>query len=129
MLNAAFTKVSEIYFFCNLAYRGTSILKFGKRLISSQERVQQGDPLGPLFFGLTIHSTLLLLKSEFLVGYMNDITICGPVASVANDIKVIRDDDSAVGMHINVTKCELISNDIPPTYHCTIGPIRSCKTR
>ena len=47
MLNAMFTKVPEIYSFCNLNYRGTSILKFVKRLISSQEGVQQGDPLGP----------------------------------------------------------------------------------
>ena len=29
------------------------------------------------------------------------------------DIKVIIDDDSAKSMHLNVTECELISNDIP----------------
>ena len=46
---------------------------------------------------------------------MDDITIGGPVVSVASDIKVIIDDGSAKGMHLHVTKCELISNDIPPT--------------
>ena len=46
---------------------------------------------------------------------MDDITIGGPVASAASDIKVIIDDGSAKGMHLNVTKCELISNDIPST--------------
>ena len=115
MLNAVFDKVPEIYSFCNLAYRGTSILKFGKRLISSQEGVQQGDPLGPLIFCLTIHPTLLSLESEFLVGYMDDITIGGPVASVASDINVIIVDGSNKGMHLNVAKCELISKDVPPT--------------
>ena len=55
MLNAVFGKASEIYSFCKFTYRGTSILKFGKRLISSQEGVQQGDPLGPLIFYLTIY--------------------------------------------------------------------------
>ena len=45
---------------------------------------------------------------------MDNITIGGPVASVSSDIKVIIDDDSAKGMHLNVTKYELISNDIPP---------------
>ena len=46
---------------------------------------------------------------------MDDITIGGSVASVASDIKVIIDDGSAKGMHLNFTKCELISNDMPPT--------------
>ena len=58
MLNAVFDKVPDTYSFCILAYSGTSILKFGKRLISSQEKVQQGYPLGPLIFCLTIHPTL-----------------------------------------------------------------------
>ena len=115
MLNAVFYKLPEIYSFCKLTYRGTSILKFGKRLISSQEGVQQGDPLGSLIFCLTIHPTLLSLKSEFLIGYMVDITIGDPVASIASDIKVIIDDGSAEGMHLNVAKCELISKDVSPT--------------
>ena len=46
---------------------------------------------------------------------MDDITIDGPVALEPSYIKIIIDDDSAKGMHLNVTKCELISNDIPPT--------------
>ena len=54
------------------------------------------------------------MKSEFLVGCMDDITIGGPVASVASDINVIIDDGSAKGMHLNVAKCELISSDISP---------------
>ena len=56
---------------------------------------------------------------------MNDITIGGPIASVASDTSVIIDSGNAKDMHLNVTKCELISNDI----HCAIGPIRSWKTR
>ena len=46
---------------------------------------------------------------------MDDITIGGLAASVTSDIKVIIDDGSAKGMHLNVNKCELISNDIPLT--------------
>ena len=114
MSKAVFAKVPEIYSFCNLTNKGTSIMKFGKRLISSQEGVQQDDLLGPLIFCLTIFPTVLSLKSEFLRDYMDDITISGPVVSVASDIKVIIDDGSAKGMHLNVTKCELISIDILP---------------
>ena len=46
---------------------------------------------------------------------MGDITIGGPVTSVVSDNKVILEDGSAKGMHLNATKCELISNDISPT--------------
>ena len=105
MLNAVFAKVPEIYFSCNLAFI-ESFLKFGKRLISSQVGVQQGDPLDPLIFCLKIHPTQLSLNSEFLVGYMDDITTGGAEASVASDIKVIIDDGNAKGIHLNVTKCE-----------------------
>ena len=44
---------------------------------------------------------------------MDDITIGDPVASVASDIKVIKDAGSAKGMHPNVTKYKLISDDMP----------------
>ena len=77
--------------------------------------MQLGDLLGPLIFCLAIHLTLLSLKSELLVCSMDDITTGDPVASVASDIKVILNDGSAKGMHLNVTKCELISNYIPPS--------------
>ena len=46
---------------------------------------------------------------------MDDVTIGGPVASVVCVINVIIDDGSAKSMHLNVAKCELISNDISPT--------------
>ena len=56
---------------------------------------------------------------------MNDITIGGPIASIASETSVVIDGGSANDMHLNVTKCELISNEI----HCAIVPIRSWKTR
>ena len=77
--------------------------------------MQQGDPLGLLIFCLTIHSTLLQFKSEFLVGYMDGIMIGRPVASVASDIKVTVDDGSAKGKYLNVIKCKLISDEMPPS--------------
>ena len=77
--------------------------------------MQQSDPFGPLIFCLTIYPTLLPLKSEFFIGYIDDITIGGPVASVASDINAIIDDGSAKGIHLNVIKCELICKDEPPS--------------
>ena len=85
--------------------------------------MQLGDLLGPLIFCVTIHTTLLSLKSEFQVGYnMDDMAIGGPIALVVSDIKVITDDGSAKGKQLNVTKCKLFSNDIPPS----IIPLDQC---
>ena len=80
--------------------------------------------MDPLIFCLTIHPTLLSLNSKSLVGYMDAIMIGDPIASVTSDIKVIVDDGSAIDMHLNVTKCELISDDIPPSIVRTTGSIR-----
>ena len=44
------------------------------------------------------------INNNNIVGYMDDIKISGPVASVASDINVITDDGSAKGMHLNVAK-------------------------
>ena len=54
VLNAVAVRLPELYRFCSSAYRGQSTLAFGDKLIRSQEGVQQGDPLGPLLFCLTI---------------------------------------------------------------------------
>ena len=45
---------------------------------------------------------------------MDDITIGGHVASVASDIEVIAGNGNVKGMHLNISKSELISDDIPP---------------
>ena len=46
---------------------------------------------------------------------MDDLAIGGPVASVASDINVIIEHGSKKGMHLIVTTCEFIFNDISPT--------------
>ena len=50
MLDAVFNTVPEIYKLCHLCYSNMSILRYGSRLILSQEGTQQGNPLGPLLF-------------------------------------------------------------------------------
>ena len=44
--------------------------------------VQQGDPLGPLLFCLSIHDLMLELKSEFRAFYLDDGIPGGSVAEV-----------------------------------------------
>jgi hypothetical protein len=55
VLAAVADSVPEIYRFCHLAYRHTSILQYSQQTVASEEGVQQGDPLGPLLFCLAVH--------------------------------------------------------------------------
>jgi hypothetical protein len=115
MLSAVESHVPEIYAFCHLAYSVNTSLKFGNRTISSEEGIQQGDPLGPLIFCLTIQPLLQSLSSEFIVGYIDDITIGGPRDTVSRDVNVISADGIAYGLHLNADKCECISKSTVST--------------
>jgi hypothetical protein len=109
MLEAIYQQVPEIYAYCHLAYSETTMLKYNNRSISSDEGIQQGDPLGPTLFCLTIHPMLQSLSSELRVGYMDDITLGGPEDVVAQDVSQIKNEGNSFGVHLNITKCECIS--------------------
>jgi len=51
--------------FFDLMYREQYNVVFGEHIIPCSEGVLQGDPLGPTYFSLGIHSILLSLQSQF----------------------------------------------------------------
>jgi len=51
---------------------------------------QQGDLLGVSLFCAAIHPLLTSLTSILRLGYMNDVTVGGPEAQVANDIEKLK---------------------------------------
>ena len=108
MLTAVKDQLPELYNFCHLAYSQTSFLNFGPYTILSQEGPQQGDPLGPLLFCLAIQPLLTSLKSPFSSGYLDDLTVGGPEVLVASDVDQVVARGAEIGLHLNVTKCELI---------------------
>ena len=77
MLEAVLREVPEIYNFCNLAYLSHSYLYFHEFLISSEEGPQQGDPLGPLLFSISLHPILKMFTCELVMGYLDDISAGG----------------------------------------------------
>jgi len=54
MLEVVETHVPELFPLLGSAYSEASILQLGEFQVLSQEGVQQGDPLGPLLFSLTV---------------------------------------------------------------------------
>ena len=111
MLNAIVEHVPQIYRFCHLAYDTSSALKFFNHTLLSQEGVQQGDPLGPLLFCLSIHPLLLACGSQLKIAYMDDITLGGPTTVVAADVALIKSQGTPRGLILNEKKCETITPD------------------
>ena len=79
--------------------------------MESAEGVQQGDPLGPLLFGLAIQPLVLKLRSEFSVFYLDDGTIGGCVEDVIDDLQLMEEEAGRAGLQLNRRKTELICND------------------
>lgn len=109
MLSAVSELVPEIFPFCSSVYQVVPELKFGNRLVPSCEGIQQGDPLGPLLFCLTLHPILNKLSSDLVIGYMDDVTVGGQVDSVAKDVQEFAASCTAIGLELNTQKCELIA--------------------
>ena len=82
-----------------------------KTTLPSAEGIQQGDPLGPLLFCLTIHPLIKCLKSEFRVVYLDDGTIGGAENDVLKDLQGIEHQVACLGLHLNHAKTELIAED------------------
>src|SRR5262245_60286874 len=115
MLEAICSTIPEIYPFCHLSYSESCNLKFGQYQISSDEGIQQGDPLGSMAFCQTIQPILRSLGSEFIAGFMDYITLGGPAVTVAQDVNMIIHECETKGLHLNIIKCELISKlGLPP---------------
>ena len=65
MLSAVAERLPQIYRFCHLSYSVPTSLVFGEFEIESREGAQQGDPLGPLLFCLTLQPVLNDLHSPW----------------------------------------------------------------
>jgi len=118
MLEAVYREIPEIYNFCHLSYASSSYLSFGDQIILSEEGSQQGDPLGPLLFSLTVNPILSSILSDLALGYLDDFTLGGTADVVRNDFLQIVDMAADLGLILNTAKCELISNSTVATPDC-----------
>ena len=89
-----------------LMCQGT-VLPFG-----SSSGVQQGDPLGPSFFALSLRACCSRLKAEralLSVWYLDDGTLAGPCQDVLRGWEIIREEAAKIGLRVNLGKCELFA--------------------
>ena len=86
-----------------------SSLYWCDKIIQSTEGVQQGDPLGPLLFCLSLHSVCCLLRSELRVFYLDDGTLGGSLEDIAHDLELIKKEACDIGLELNTNESEVIS--------------------
>src|SRR6218665_1616274 len=116
MLTAVSEQIPELYPYCHLAYIKPTVLKDGNFSLFLQSGLQQGDPQGTLLFCLPIQLLLSSLQSLLRIGFLDDLTLGGPVTTVASDVQAIIREAGHLGLTLNFTKCEVIQShevDLP----------------
>ena len=111
MLNTVRESAPSLYSFIHSAYEKPSTLFCGDCTIQSSEGIQQGDPLGPFLFCLTIHPMVKSVESEFRIFYLDDGTLGVKVNEVLWDLKLIEEEAAKLGLILNRHKSELICDE------------------
>jgi len=111
MLEAVAVSLPHLMPFALSSYAEPSILWLGENTISSEEGVQQGDPLGPLFFCVTIQPLLANSGCEFVAGYLDDIGLGDDVSKLGTNIRALEAKARLIGLSLNYSKCEVLGND------------------
>ena len=93
------------------------LLHFGSHCLLSCIGVQQGDPLGPLSFALTLQPIVEQIKQEvpnLLINswYLDDGTLCGSPDDLLAALNIIEREGPSFGLHLNRSKSLLF---IPPS--------------
>jgi len=111
-----FPTASRWFWWC---YCRSSALLYEGETLSSQRGVQQGDPLGPLFFALALHRLVRDIGAKYPsldlnVWYLDDGVIAGDYQDVQGAIDVITEQGPALGLEINRRKCEIVGANVCP---------------
>ena len=88
--------------------------------LSSQQGVQQGDPLGPLFFALgwqpVVEAITTQCDLEWLSFYLDDGVFVGPLAELNKVMSIVSAMGADIEVEVNLAKCNLWG---------PAGPVRS----
>ena len=131
-------------------YSTQPLLHLGSYSIRSCCGVQQGDPLGPLGFAITLQSMVERIKTEvpkltINSWYLDDGTLMGSPEDLAAALEIVETEGPALGLSLNRSKSllfipqeedpaiSLLPSEIPITRQgvtvlgCPIGPPSFCE--
>lgn len=77
--------------------------------LSSAQGVQQGSPLGPLFFNVAIQDILKACPGalDWNIWYMDDGTLVGPATALEQALNFLPGALHVIGLEMNMKKCTL----------------------
>ena len=143
------TRIPSLAPWMESCYGAQPILHMGDNQILSRCGVQQGDPLGPLGFALTLQPIVEKIKAEvpslkINAWYLDDGTLCGSPTDLAAALRIVEQEGPSRGLKLNRAKSlvyipdggdpsnNLLPSDIPITKNgftllgCPIGPSSFC---
>ena len=106
-------------------YACQPFLLLGTDSIRSCVGVQQGDPLGPLGFALTLHPLIEKIRAEvpgllLNAWYLDDGTLMGSPEDLATALRIVERDGPSLGLHLNRGKSLLF---IPEDADASLSPL------
>src|SRR6218665_2625530 len=69
----------------------------------------KGTPSVHLLFCLPLQPILMRCSSPVTLGYLDDLTLGGEESIVTADVELIERESGSLGLHLNHSKCEVIS--------------------
>src|SRR5437867_4453286 len=90
VLEAVASSCPDLLPFATSVYGSSSMLWLGDKVLSIEEGVQKGDPLGPLLFCLTIQPLLLNSGCAFATGYLDDLAFGDTVQRLTERIPALE---------------------------------------
>ena len=105
-------KFPHLAHWVEFCYAGQPFLWWDKHVLRSAAGVQQGDPLGPILFSLVLQEVVREIEKQLPdldlnVWYLDDGTIIGKSAEVAQALQIIEVEGRKLGLELRKDKCEL----------------------
>ena len=97
----------------HLAYSSPSTVLASGRPICAATGNQQGDPLGPVLFAMTIDEVASSLSSEINIWYLDVATIGCPAESSFSDLRKCITELKKIDLLVNPSKCGIINMIYP----------------
>lgn len=111
LIGEVWTHCPDIARWVEFCYSQPARLYYNDSILFSTQGVQQGDPLGPLLFALTLQPLVNMISIQcnldFHAWYLDDGTIAGDTLEVAKALKLIQSEGPKRGLRVNIKKTEI----------------------